>query len=461
MPAVIKPYALVLAISAFAAATPATTAAELTETDLAALRYFLSIDDKASVAAEIRRLETEFPGADVAATLALIDQRAREVDTSPIWREIEAEEFDAARTLIAEFVAENPGWSPPEDLVAILDANEGQAKFEAAVTARDLAAASEVVISFPSIVTCDRINNPWRLAELQVEAGLRADALATYDGILKTCGSEDYVVATLQKASAIAEGAEMAALFAVARSSSPALMARLTALETELAPAQASGDADAPAPAAATAAATPPPTRPSAPARTAPAVSRDAPASGGGQLARARAAADRSDWASCLELTANSGAIEMINQRSWCAFNFGRPQEALAGFKRVAAAGGGAMARDATYGMILAYARIGQPQAAADLASRAQLTAEQRRLVNRTVIADLAQLSFKQGKYRAAVSYLDQLSRDGGGLDRGLAMLRGWALLKGGNKRAAREQFQRVHQASPGNDSLQGLAETR
>lgn len=457
-----KTYALALAISALAAAGPAVAAADLTETDLAALRYFLSIDDAGSVAAEIKRLQTEFPGANVEATLAQIDQKANEVDTSPIWRSIEANNFAAARALIAELQAANAGWSPPEDLVAILDANEGQAKFEAAVAAQDLQAASAVLVAFPSILTCERINNPWRLADLQVAAELRSDALATYDGILKTCSSEGFVVATLQKAKAIAEGDEMTALFASARGRSPGLATRLASLETELAPTPGGDVATASAPGATATAPAPAPAAPASPApRAETKVAQPAPAAGGGQMSRARAAADRGDWATCLELTANSGSIDMINQRSWCAFNFGRPQEALGGFQRVAASSDGAMARDATYGMILAYARIGQPQRAADLASRAKLTSAQRQVVNRTVMADLAQATFKAKRYRESVAYLDQLSRDSGGLDRGLAMLRGWALLKSGQKRAAREQFQRVHQASPGKDSLQGLAEAR
>ena len=68
-------------VAVLATGNPAgSRAAELTEADLAALRYFQSIDDQASVAAEIDRLETEFPGADVRGTLASIDEKANEVD---------------------------------------------------------------------------------------------------------------------------------------------------------------------------------------------------------------------------------------------------------------------------------------------------------------------------------------------------------------------------------------------
>ena len=77
------------------------------------------------------------------------------------------------------------------------------------------------------------------------------------------------------------------------------------------------------------------------------------------------------------------------------------------------------------------------------------------------MISKLAVASFERGKYRQTLQYLDRLARDSGALDRGLSMMRGWALLKIGQKSAAREQFRRIHAASPGSDSHQGLVEAR
>ena len=437
---------LALAVSAGAAA-----AADLTETDLAALRYFLSVDDTTSADAEIRRLELEFPGSDVKAALVAIDQRANQVDTSPIWRRIDADDFAGARALIAEVKAKQPAWSPPEELSSVLDDKEGQAAFEAAVAAGDLAAGTTALTAFPSILTCDRINNPWRLAEMQVSAGRNEDALATYEGILKTCTKEDFVVSTLQKANEIADDPGLEPLFTLARERNPALLARLDALRAELIPTTA-----APVPGETAVAA-------AAPAAVAarPAVQQAAAApSDGGRAARARAAADRGDWPACLELTTNATSLTLVNQRAWCAFNFGRVHEAAAGFQQVASSGSGAMARDATYGLILAYAKLGKPQQAAALASQSKLTAEQRRVVNQTVVSKLAVASFDRKQYRTSLGYLDQLSRSGG-LDRGLAMMRGWALLKSGQKSAARAQFQQIHRTSPADDSFKGLVEAR
>jgi hypothetical protein len=447
-----KPTLFAFGLSALVALSggAAVRAADLNETDLAALRYFLSIDDQNSAAAEIERLRIEFPGADIEGTLALIDQTAAQVDTSPVWRKIEAKSYVEARAEIARLREARPDWTPPADMMEILDSNEGQERFEAAFAARDREGVIAALAAFPIILNCERINNAWRLAELQVEDDLKADALATYEGILQTCPQEDYVVATLQKSNEIADKPRLEELLTVARTRNPALAERIAALETEL----GAGEAVV-VPAAAAVAA--------APAQRA--------ASGGGgdgggsrgssALSRAQAAADRGDWGACLEATTGAASMEALSQRGWCAYNHGRSREAVDAFRRVSQGGGGATARDATYGLILAYAKLGQLEQAASVASSAKLTADQRRTVNQTVISKLATQSFERKQYRQTLDYLDRLSRDTGSLDRGLAMLRGWALLKSGKKGSAREQFSRVHAASPGKDSLQGLVESR
>jgi cellulose synthase operon protein C len=439
-----KPYVFAIALSGLIAVTAGAQAADLNETDLAALRYFLSIKDEASVAAEIDRLREEFPGADIQGTLSLIDAKASEIDTSPIWRKIESKDYADARSLITSTRAAHPDWTPPADMLEILDSNQGQASFDAAYADRDRAAVIEALTAYPTILNCDRINNAWRLAELQVADGLAADALTTYDGILKSCEQEDYVIATLQKANELGDKNRLEQLFAVAEGRNPVLAARLATLEVELGVGPPEAVAAVAAPAA-------------------PQPARNAPSGGGGssQLSRAAAAADRGDWASCFDLTSAQSSLEMINQRSWCAYNLGRAREAAAGFGKVSQSGGSSMARDATYGLILAYARLDQLDQAASVAARAKLTPKQRVVVNQAVISKLASASFKKKQYRKTLDYLEQLSRDSGSLDRGLAMLRGWALLKSGRRGPARDQFARIHASSPGKDSLQGMIEAR
>ncbi len=438
---------LICGLTAFMGLSSATFAQDLRETDLAALRYFLSINDEASVQAEIQRLETEFPGANIRETLDLMDAQASQVDTSPIWRRIEADDYAGARELIAEFEEDNAGWTAPADMIEILDAKQGQAAFEAAYADGDLNGVIRSLSEFPTILTCERVNNPWRLAELQVAAELPDEALATYEGVLQGCHEEDYVVATLQKASEISEKEQLEDLFDTARRSTPALTGRLAKLEEELFPQAEPVEEVAAAPA--------------------PVKKSSGSSSGGGggsspQLTRAAAAADRGDWAQCLQMTTGTRSINGINQRAWCTLNYGRPREAIQGFQHVASNSGSAsMRRDATYGMILAYSKTGQLEQAAALANKVSLTASQRSVVNSTVISKLAARSYERGRYRETLQYLDRLSRESGSLDRGNSLLRGWALLKSGNKTAARAQFRRVHQTSPGNDSLQGIIEAR
>ncbi len=421
-------------VLAAAIAAGSLQAAELTETDLAALRYFISIDDTTSVEAELKRLEAEFPATDIQGTLNRLTDRKYEFDTTPIWQRIDANDFDGARGLIEAQKTADPEWVPPPHMLAVMDAKEGQIVFDAAFDRGDLNGLLTALSAHPSIMTCERINNPWRLAELQVADERITDAIATYDGILRTCSEEDFLVATLQKAHAAGDRPQVESLFATAKAQHPNLRTRLDELETELFGPEAEAVQVAAAPA------------PPSPASL--------------QASRAGAAAERGDWATCLSLTANAISMDAVKQHGWCAYNAGQARQAIADFSRVAA-GGGAGAREATYGLILAYARSGQPQKAASIAASAQLTAQQRRVVESTVISKLAISSFESGNYRDALKYIDRLEQSAGSLDRGMTMLRGWSLLKTRQKSAARAVFRRVHDASPGKDSFQGLVESR
>ncbi|SPJ25959.1 tetratricopeptide repeat protein [Palleronia abyssalis] len=449
---------------------------KINESDLAALRYFLSIDDQESITAERRRLLEAFPGADVDEMIAQMDARASMVDTTEMWRLIASGEFAAARDLIGRTQAARPDWTPPEDMMSVLDETQGQAAFEAAFAAQSLPEAMAAVNAYPMLMTCSRINNAWRLAELQAVKGLLDQAVITNSGILTTCRNPDHVIATLQKTARIGSPEIMESLFELAASRNPALAPRLAALETELAPIIGVPEDRT----TKTAGRTPPPprgvtpaVRPSAPRVVEPRVAEPravvapvpaasaAPAAVSTDTVTAAArAADRQDWSTCLQLTANARTPEALGQRGWCAMNYGRPREAIAAFTTVARSGATAtQVRDATYGAILSYMSAGMTAEAANLYRRADLSADQRRTAGRTVLSALASEAFERKRYRDAIAYIDRLSQSVGTLDRGMAMLRGYALLRENRIGPAREQFRAVHATQPGPDSLNAIAQ--
>ncbi len=455
------------------------------ETELAALRYFLSVGDTAGIEAEKTRLQDVFPETSVEALLEDLAVRAEQVDTSQIWQLIAADDFKGARGLIERTKQGQPGWTPPENLTAVLNEREGQSRFEAAVETDELQALLAVLNDFPDLLTCQKINNAWRLAELQAGQELPHQAVMTYDGILASCQTPDFVVATLQKAAGVADKAEMAALFERARMLNPSLELRLASLEAELAPLigkpavrsdasqlavrvvatrpQLRGivpvvqQVSAPAPAAAPAVRSPAP--PSVRAtQTAP---RAAP-SGGSDLAAAQAAAARKDWATCLKHAARSNSIASISQRGWCALELGRTLEAISAFRHSAAHAGNAQLRqDSDYGLILAYLKADMVREAAAHAGRARLTTQQKLTTDRQILSRLALSAFERKNYSEAVVHVDRLSREAGGLDRGMAMLRGYAFLHMNRKAEARQQFAAIHRATPGKDTREAMALAR
>lgn len=492
-PLTLSPRRIALAALVSLVAGSPLSAQSVSESDLAALRYFLSIGDEQAVRAEKERLQEEFPDVEIDALLEDLTQRSDQVDTSQIWELIARSEYEGARELIARTRQEQPSWSPPDELLNVLNERQGQTNFDTAIAEDDLTAALATIGEFPDLLTCQRVNNAWQLAELQARNERVDSAISTYSGILSTCTTSDYVIATLQKASQVGTESQVAALFETARERNPSMRSRLADLESELAPLigrqdmvngtamdsasstsstasrsggpapvtslrpEYRGNRVAPARVSRTARDAPVPVNPA----PAPSTGRQAPA-GGGSLSSAAAAADREDWATCLRLTNGNQSAQMLSQRGWCAMNMGRPLEAIRAFQTAAANTGDAqLARDSNYGAILAYLEADMVREAADLSRRASLSAQQRQTTDKSILSQLALQSFDNRRYNETVAYVDRLSRETGGLDRGMAMLRGYALLHSGRKPQARQQFMAVHRSSPGPDSQRALVEAR
>ncbi|MGR3592197.1 MAG: hypothetical protein ACU0B9_11335 [Limimaricola soesokkakensis] len=463
------------------------SAQPIPETELAALRYFLSVGDAPGIEAEKTRLQGAFPQASIDALLEELVVRSEEVDTSQIWQLIAADDFEGARGLIERTRQGQPGWTPPENLLAVLNEREGQSRFESAVETGELQTLMAVLNDFPDLLTCQKINNAWRLAELQTAQALPHQAVMTYDGILASCQTPDFVVATLQKAAGVADKTEMAALFERARTLNPGLGLRLASLEAELAPLigkpvalpgasqlavlavetrpQPRGippvvqqvSAPAPAPAPVVRSAVPQPVR-----ATKAAPAPQAAPSGGGDLAAAQAAAARKDWATCLKHAARSNSIASTSQRGWCALELGRSLEAISAFRHSAANAGNAQLRqDSDYGLILAYLKADMVREAAAHASHAKLNAQQKMTTDRQILSRLALSAFERKSYGEAITYVDRLSREAGGLDRGMAMLRGYSFLHMNRKAEARKQFAAIHRVTPSKDTQEAMALVR
>lgn len=433
--------------------------------DLRALRYYLQQDDSASVQAELRRLRIAFPDwqppSDLNQILAQPAAQAS-VDEGAIWRQIEQRNYSAARQLIEQGRQSGTGWTPPADMLRVLETNAAQDEFDMAVSRRSAGEAIAIARRTPSLLTCERINNAWLLADMYVLADQKSAAIATYRNTLQSCQGYAQIQTTLEKSSAIASNAELREMFGVARQLNPGAKPQLDELEARL----LGGTSTAPhtaQPAAAPAPQNPAPA--AAPARAqAPAASGALPLQGDGRIAQVRRLKEQEQYASCLAASTAPRSLDVLYERSWCAFSHDRPTEALAGFQTAARAGdalGPNVRRDAHFGLALAYLSMNMTEQAAHVASQVRLSESQHQELEGIVLDQRGVRAYRAGDFRQAIGYFNALENLNGALRRDLAILRAYAYLNSGQRQHARSEFERLHSQLATAETREGINATR
>lgn len=408
--------------------------------ELLALTFYYQQQDEASARSELQRLQILYPAWQPPEDLARLTQTgpASEIDT--IYRQIGAAQFDEARASIGAAQAAYPDWTPPAEMTALLETSEGQILLDAALAEGDLAAALGLAGQRPGLLRCDRINNAWRIAETQAAAGQEAEALGTYRAVLGACVNPPDLIATLEKASAVAATDELQGLFAQ-------VLARFPDMASELAPVQSrlTGQevAAAPATPATTAPTTPAPATPppASPAATPPAP---APQPAPQQPAQQQPAQQQPAQQAPAAPRASGGGG--IYQQAWQSYNLDRPMEAIAQFQ--AALQGrldATQRRDAHYGIALSYLKMGMSDNAASLAAATDLTRQQRVDVERQILDQRGVAAYNRRDYRRAIEFFDALQQLTGTLRRDLDVLRAYAYMNSGQRDLARREFTRLH----------------
>lgn len=440
--------------------------------DLRALRYYMEQNDQTATQAELRRLRIAFPDwrppSDLNELLAPATQTA--VDEAAIWRQIERRDHAGARSLIEQGRQRVAGWTPPPDMLRVLELNEAQDQFDAAVGARNATQAIAVVRRTPQLLSCERINNAWLLADMYVLAGQKAPAITTYRNTVQSCPGFAQMQPTLEKSSAVASTSELRELFTVARAANSGARAQLDQLEVRLTGGAAPQTAQTPtAPAAAaprpSAAVT---TVPSAPAQPVALLAAPRPGAlplrGDGRVAEVRRLKEQEQYARCLAASQSPRSLDVLYERSWCAFSHQRPTEAMTGFQAAAQAGdtlGANVRRDAHFGLALAYLAMNMTEQAAQVAAQVRLTETQHREVEATVLDQRGVRAFRSGDHRQAIGYFNALEQLNGALRRDLAILRAYAYLNSGQRTVARTEFERLHSQLATSETRQGLNAAR
>lgn len=440
-----------------------------TPQDLEALNYYVSNGDSRAADAELRRLRAQFPDWDVPSDLTTLgQQRSPAAEIDRIYRQIAAGDLTEARQAMDETSRNFPGWTPPPEMERLLATAEAQAAFDAAASAGNAGAAIEIARRTPAILRCDRVNNAWRLAELQAAAGQKAAALQSYRGVIASCSGLSEVTATLEKAEAVASDAELVELFRLANAQLPGSGPALKALETRLRAGRGDTAPEASAPAAAaTGGAKRTPGRTAVAEADLPAAGRPrtagvARSGGGAGLSAVRAAAQRGDWRTCTGLTSGATSADMLYERAWCVYNLDRPLEALAAFEPAASGRLGAqVARDARFGKTLALLALKMTEEAARLAAATDLTIQQRREVEAIILDQRGVRAYQLKEYRRAIAFLTAYEDLTGGLRRDLAIMRGYAYLNLGKRTEAKRIFTELNNQLATPETRAGLNASR
>lgn len=498
--------AAAIGLALLSAAGPAAAQDQPTQGDLRALIYYVESGDETAVQAELRRLRGLYPSWTPPEDLSKLAATSGAPDLQPVYRMIEARNTAGARQAVQDLQAKFPEWAPPPDLLRAVTLGEAQNNFDAALAKGDFAGAVAVGQSSPTLMRCDRINNPWRLAEGQAATGDRTTAIGVFRDLVASCNDFQLVVASIEKTRAIATDDQLISVIDVARGRFPSYTTRLDALQARLtgqqagAPAVAAATPDAtatPAPVAvapaakATALPRPAPAA-SAPVemvqaapvvRAQPAPSREAlvspgagtsvrgpvsrlgtlPASGDGRLAAVRAAARSDNFAACAANSARPRSLDVAYERGWCVYNLDRPLEALALFSAAAQSGklGGEMSRDAAYGMALSYLKRSMTEEASRVAAATDFTESQRKDVESIILDQRGVRSYQLKEYRKSIAFFDGIESLTGTLRRDLAIMRAYAYLNVGNRVEARKQFEYLNSQLSTEETRDGLNAAR
>lgn len=432
--------------------------------DLRALQYYTEQGDTVARDAELRRLRRAYPGWTPPSDLGTLGGPNTAADEQRIYDLIAGGRLDAARAAMNALQTEYPSWTPPAEMERLLRLAEGQSALDSAFAESDLGAAAQEARNVPDLLRCDRVNNAWRLAELQAAAGDRGPALQSYTAIVNACTDFNDIVATIEKAEMVATDSELQALISRARRRFPTRAQELDALERRLLAGRGVTVREATPRDGAAASPSTRRTAPRASAGTsAPSRGRGnkkftiygaLPRSGDGRLGATQAAAAKSQWGQCLRVSTNPRSLDVAYQRAWCAYNMERPLEAIALFQ--AALEGRVNTQDARYGLALSFVNLDMTEEAAEVAASGDLTREQRRSIERIILDQRAVRAYNNGEYLRAIAFFDALEASYG-LRRDLAILRAYAYLNSKQMVRAHTEFLRMDQEFSTPDSRAGL----
>ena len=194
--------------------TVTTTTPASKPVDETALRYFARQGDTRRVDAEMARLRALYPDWEPPKNL-LTNDYTPDASIEAIWTLYSNGDYAAARAAIAAKQQADPSFQPSADLLSSLDLGEATVRLRNASDIAEYATVISIAANNPSLLTCETIDNLWRLAEAFIKTGVKQRGIDAYDYILTNCTVAADRFATMQKAMALLDFADVTPLLAM------------------------------------------------------------------------------------------------------------------------------------------------------------------------------------------------------------------------------------------------------
>ncbi|MTH99564.1 tetratricopeptide repeat protein [Roseibium sp. RKSG952] len=169
--------------------------------DETALRYYARNGEIARVSAEIRRLQSLYPEWEPPEDIYDTDRVI--LDEQPLWDLFAAGKTQELYAKIREYVRENPGYRPSNELTRQIVLEDARRKIKTASDSKDYPAVIEVASRNPELLVCAEIDMIWRTAEALNKTGNTDQSLDAYYYILANCRNPAERRATVQKAAVL------------------------------------------------------------------------------------------------------------------------------------------------------------------------------------------------------------------------------------------------------------------
>jgi tetratricopeptide (TPR) repeat protein len=184
--------------------------------DETALRYFAAKGDTKRLEAEIARLKALYPNWTPPKN-PLAPQEVGDARLDAMWKLYSEGKYAEVRKAIADRIAADAGWKPPQDLLDRLNVAEAREQLVNASNLKQYDAVVRLGAENPSLLTCGDVDVLWRVAEAFSRTGRSDRARDAYLYVLKNCDKPDERLASVQKASTLLARKDLESLLAEER----------------------------------------------------------------------------------------------------------------------------------------------------------------------------------------------------------------------------------------------------